>query len=59
MNIIEKLSELITEMTVNGATKDELYRIVSYSHKAMDADKAYKDYNIAELERKYGGNIHG
>ena len=51
--------ELITEMVEKGATKDELYRVVAYSQYAMDAEKAYRDYNILELERKYGGNIHG
>lgn len=45
---------LITEMVEKGATKEELCRVVSYSQKAIDAEKAYRDYNILELERKYG-----
>lgn len=55
MNTIETLSELVTEMVEKGATKEELYRVVAYSQRAMDAEKAYRDYNILELERKYGG----
>ena len=51
----EKLSDFIADMILGGATKEEIYRVVSYSQKAMEASKAYIDYNIADLERKYGG----
>lgn len=53
----ESISDLITTMVLQGASHEEITRIVAYSQKAIDAHKAYRDNNIAELERKYGGYI--
>ncbi len=57
-----KVSNLITDMTLMGATDDELARAVRYSMVIIDAEKhklnyrqAYKDNDIAGLTAKYHG----
>ena len=56
------VSNLITDMTIKGATSDELARAVRHSMVIIDAEKHnlnYKqsaiDNNIAELKEKYQG----
>lgn len=61
------ISNLITDMTIKGATPDELARAVRHSMVIIDAEKHnlnYKqsaiDNNIAELKKKYqGGSNRG
>ena len=61
------VSNLITDMTIKGATPDELARAVRHSMVIIDAEKHnlnYKqsaiDNNIAELKKKYqGGSNRG
>lgn len=55
-----KISNLITDMTLAGATQDELARAVRHSMVVIDAGKHKLDYkqseidnNIAELRNKY------
>ena len=55
-----EVSNLITDMTLQGATPDELARAVKHSMVVIDAVKHHLDYkasyvdnNIAELEKKY------
>ena len=57
-----KVSNLITDMTLMGATDDELARAVKYSMVIIDAEKhklnyrqAYKDFDISGLTAKYHG----
>lgn len=65
-----KISNLITDMTLGGATDDELARAVRHSMVVIDAEKhkldyqqSYRDNNIEQLRRewqkktdsKYGG----
>lgn len=59
-----KASNLITDMTIKGATPDELARAVRYSMVVIDAEKhylnykaAYEDNQIAELKKKYQGGV--
>ena len=59
-----KISNLITDMTLFGASDDELARAVKHSMVVIDAGKhklnykqSEKDNNIAELKRKYQGHI--
>lgn len=54
------ISNLITDMTLQGATSDELARAVRHSMVVIDAEKHKLDYkqseidnNIAELKKKY------
>lgn len=67
-----KISNLITDMTLGGATDDELARAVRHSMVVIDAEKhkldykqSEKDNGIAGLKRKYqikvdkNGNITG
>ena len=66
-NNMGKITNLITDMTIQGATPDELTRAVKYSMVVIDAPKhkldykqAEKDFNIKELTKKYrqgGGTI--
>ena len=57
----EDASNLITDMTINGATDDELIRAIRYSRDVIDAGngenidlkKSEADYGIAELRAKY------
>ena len=60
------ISNLITDMTLAGATEDELTRAVRHSMVVIDAEKHklnYKqseiDNNIAELHKKYQGKATG
>ncbi len=55
-----KISNLITDMTLQGATTDEMERAVKHSMVVIDAEKhklnfrqSEKDNNIAELRAKY------
>ena len=57
------ISNLITDMTIKGATPDELARAVRHSMVVIDAEKhkldykqSEKDNGIAELKRKYQGH---
>lgn len=59
-----KVSNLITDMTLKGATQDELARAVRHSMVVIDAEKHklnYKqseiDNGIASLKKKYQGTI--
>lgn len=59
-----KISNLITDMTLRGATRDELARAVKHSMVVIDAEKHELDYKkseadngIAALKKKYQGNI--
>ena len=58
------ISNLITDMTLKGATEEELARAVKHSMVVIDAEKHNLDYkrseqdnNIAALKRKYQGHI--
>lgn len=58
------ISNLITDMTLQGATEDELARAVKHSMVVIDAPKHGLDYtrserenNIAALKRKYQGHV--
>lgn len=59
-----KVSNLITDMTLKGATPDELARAVRHSMVVIDAEKHKLDYKqseidngIASLKKKYQGNF--
>ena len=59
-----KVSNLITDMTLKGATQDELARAVRHSMVVIDAEKHHLDYKqsekdngIASLKKKYQGTI--
>lgn len=66
-NYMGKITNLITDMSIQGANPDELTRAVKYSMVVIDAPKhkldfkqAEKDFNIKELREKYrqgGGTI--
>lgn len=58
-----KISNLITDMTLRGATEDELARAVRHSMVVIDAEKHKLDYKqseidngIASLKKKYQGH---
>ncbi len=58
------ISNLITDMTLQGATDDELARAVRHSMVVIDAEKHNLDYresakqnDIASLKKKYQGSI--
>ena len=58
-----KISNLITDMTLRGASEDELARAVRHSMVVIDAEKHHLDYKqsevdngIASLKKKYQGN---
>ena len=58
------ISNLITDMTLGGATADELARAVRHSMVVIDAEKHKLDYkqseidnNIAALKKKYQANV--
>lgn len=60
------ISNLITDMTLKGATSDELARAVRHSMVVIDAEKHKLDYkqseidnNIAQLHEKYQGKKGG
>ena len=57
------VSNLITDMTIKGATDDELCRAVRHSMVVIDAEKhnlnykqSYIDHGIGELKKKYQGS---
>ena len=57
-----KVSNLITDMTLKGATQDEIAKAVRHSMVVIDAEKhnlnykqSYEDNNIAVLKEKYQG----
>lgn len=59
-----KISNLITDMTIKGATESELARAVRHSMVVIDAEKHKYDYKkseadngIAALRKKYQGRI--
>lgn len=59
-----KISNLITDMTLKGATSDELARAVRHSMVVIDAEKHHLDYkqsekdnDIAALKKKYQGYV--
>ncbi len=59
-----KVSNLITDMTLKGATSDELARAVRHSMVVIDAEKHKLDYKrsevdngIASLKKKYQGAV--
>lgn len=61
-----KISNLITDMTLAGASTDELARAVKHSMVVIDAEKhkldykaSYIDNNITALEKKYQAKENG
>lgn len=59
-----KISNLITDMTLKGATEDELARAVKHSMVVIDAEKHKLDYKqseqdngIASLKKRYQGRV--
>ncbi len=59
------VSNLITDMTIKGATDDELARAVRHSMVVIDAEKhkldykqSEKDNNISALKKKYQGHYN-
>lgn len=59
-----KVSNLITDMTLKGATEDELARAVRHSMVVIDAEKhnldckrSEQDNGIASLKKKYQGRV--
>lgn len=59
------VSNLITDMTIRGATKDELARAVRHSMVVIDGEKHYLNYkqseidnNIKQLKVKYQGGVN-
>lgn len=61
-----KISNLITDMTLQGADDDKVARAVRHSMVVIDAKKhkldykqSYKDNNIAELEKEYQPQANG
>ena len=47
-------SNLIVDMTMNGATLEEIERVTSYSLKVIDLKISYRDLGIEELMQEYG-----
>lgn len=61
-----EVSNLITDMTIKGATDSEIARAVKHSMVIIDAEKhnlnwkqSEKDQNIAQLKEKYQGSTRG
>ena len=61
-----KITNLITDMTIEGATPEELERAVKHSMVVIDAEKHHLDYKrserengIAELKAKYQKKANG
>ncbi|MEY8515344.1 helix-turn-helix domain-containing protein [Lachnospiraceae bacterium 29-84] len=59
-----KISNLITDMTLKGATESELARAVRHSMVVIDAEKHHLDYKqseadngVASLKKKYQGRV--
>lgn len=62
-NEMGKISNLITDMTIKGATQDEIARAVRHSMVVIDAEKhnlnwrqSFIDNDIASLKEKYQGS---
>lgn len=60
-----KISNLITDMTIQGADESEIVRAVKHSMVVIDAEKhgldfrqSYIDNNIAQLKEKYQGSAN-
>ena len=60
-----KITNLISDMSLFGADIDEIERATKHSMVVIDApkhrydiDKSYKDFNIAELKKKYQGGAN-
>lgn len=60
------VSNLITDMTIKGASDEELARAVKHSMVVIDAEKhglnyqqSYKDHSIQALKSKYQGSARG
>lgn len=58
-----KISNLITDMTIRGASNEEIARAVRHSMVVIDAEKhglnyrqSYNDNNIADLKKRYQGS---
>lgn len=47
------MSDMIATMALNGATKEELERVIKYSATVIDAERARTNLGIEELEKKY------
>ena len=63
-NQMGRISNLITDMTIKGATVEELARATRHAQVVIDAEKhkldykaSYKDNDIEGLKRKYQGRI--
>ena len=61
-----KISNLITDMTIMGASEEKIVRAVKYSMVVIDAEKHHLDWRkckedckIAELYKEYQGNSGG
>lgn len=63
VNPLESVTKLIVDMTLKGATIDELNRAIYYSKAVLDSTKTpriilwtpYLEYGIQELQAKYQG----
>lgn len=49
----EEAKELLVNMGLGGATKEEMEKAIQYSINVLDANKSYEEHGIAELEAKY------
>ncbi len=63
-NQMGRISNLVTDMTIKGATNDELARATRHAQVVIDAEKhkldyraSYKDNGIASLKKKYQGRV--
>lgn len=54
-NEMGRVSNLITDMTLKGATNDELARAVRHSMVVIDAEKHHLDYKTSERENDISG----
>ena len=48
------MADLITNMTLNGATDDEIFRAIEYSTAVIDLYRLRHYNSIDELIKKYG-----
>lgn len=48
-----KMSNLITDMTLHGATPDELQRAIKHAMATIDYEKSAEENDIASLMEKY------
>ncbi len=51
---IKEVADLITNMSLNGATEDELFRAIEYSTGVIDLYRLRRYNSIDELIKKYG-----